>query len=153
MRLKLIPVWARSMRMPRALKQAMRDLDQLSQEPVDHTIDLDPIRDGLLRLIGDHPPNLADPDFRRVVDEYITSSITEIHAGIQARHATFLDRYDGLEVMVRPYRERAETLARDRGKRLADLDAAVTNALDQLSDPETPIYDPRVPYQPRETRP
>jgi len=153
MRLPSMPALSRRRRMPRPLRQAMRELDRLTRERVEYAVDLNPIRDGLRELIGDHAPDVADVQFRQAVDDYIRSSIAEIKASMHSRHDGVLSRLDRLEVLVRPYLALAGTLAHDRRSRLSHLDAAVTNALDQLSDPETPIYDPRVPDPPREPRP
>ncbi|MCU7728859.1 hypothetical protein ODJ79_34540 [Actinoplanes sp. KI2] len=153
MRIPLIPQWNRRPRMPRPLRQAMAELEQLAREPVEYTIDLTSITDGLRTRIGGHAPDLDDVRFRQAVDDYIRHSIDELKAGLHARHDGYMDRLDRLEVMVRPYLDRARTMAHNTRSNLSHMDAAVTNALDQLSDPETPIYDPRETDPPREPRP
>ncbi|RSM64705.1 hypothetical protein DMB66_18840 [Actinoplanes sp. ATCC 53533] len=139
--------------MPRPLRHAMAELEQLSREPVEYTIDLTPIIDSLREHIGDQAPDPEDVRFRQAVDDYILHSIDEVKAGLHARHDGYMDRLDRLEVLVRPYLDRAVTMSRNTRSQLSDMDAAVTNALDQLSDPETPIYDPRETDPPREPRP
>jgi hypothetical protein len=150
-RISLVPKWMRRRPMPRALKQAMRELDQLAQ--TDWNVDLRPTRQDLMDLIARHAPDMDDDQLRDAVASYIQSSINEMRTGQLIRHRAAHDRFDRLEVLVRPYLEETGTLARDRHNRLSHLDAAVTHALDQLSDPETPIYDPRDPEPPREPRP
>ncbi|MDY7083622.1 MAG: hypothetical protein SYR96_00810 [Actinomycetota bacterium] len=152
MRIPLIPRWNRRPRMPRPLRHAMAELERLSREPVDYTIDLTPIAEGLRARIS-HAPDPEDARFRQAVDDYIRHSIDEIKAGLHARHDSYMDRFDRLEVMVKPYLDRARTMSHNTRNQLSHMDAAVTNALDQLSDPETPIYDPRENDPPREPRP
>ncbi|PRX17249.1 hypothetical protein CLV67_11625 [Actinoplanes italicus] len=137
--------------MPGALRRVMRELEQLSR--TDLTVDLQHIEQALMELIARHARDMSDDQLREAVEDYIVNSMNEMRTGQRIRHRAAQDRFDRLEVMVRPYLEETGTLARDRHNRLSHMDAAVTHALDQLSDPETPIYDPRDPEPPREPRP
>jgi hypothetical protein len=137
--------------MPGALRRVMSELEELSR--TDWTVDLQHTRQALMELIARHARDMSDDQLREAVENYIEHSMNELRDGQHIRHRAARDRFDQLEVMVRPYLEETGTLARDRHNRLSHMDAAVTHALDQLSDPETPIYDPRDPEPAREPRP
>ncbi|MEV6343258.1 hypothetical protein [Actinoplanes sp. NPDC051851] len=154
MRFPSLRPWRRD-RPPAALVRALHELGRLSAEPVEYEVDADlkRIREGLVQLIGDWVPDEGDAAISRSVEEYITSSIARLKADMHVRHDEFLNRYDKLEAEVQPYVDRAATLRDDRYQDLRAMTGAVSHALDRLSDPETPIYDPRDTDEPGEPRP
>jgi hypothetical protein len=130
----------------RDLRQVDRALSRLEQKPAKpDALDTERVRAELERQIGPISSvgegETTYADLYEIVDSYAV----EFLETLRAKHAARLNQLDGMEQRIRPYLVQAQTLVSDEYRRLLYLDAAVMNALDRVSDPETPIFDPRTP--------
>lgn len=139
--------------MRRDLWQVDRTLRRIDQQPPEaDALDTARVRAelkeqiGLISSVGEDETTWAD------LDEIVDSYVVEFLRTLRAKHTAQLSRLDELEKRVRPYLVQARTLVSDEYRRLLYLDAAVMNALDRVSDPEIPIFDPRTP-EPKRSAP
>ena len=125
------------------LRRVERELSKLAVPAPADVLGLNRVRAELERLIGPLILNGADDQTITVIDDLVDAYIEEFLETLRRRHDARISSLDLLENRIRPYLAQARVMTSDGQSRLADLNAAVINALDQVSDPETPILDPR----------
>jgi hypothetical protein len=140
----------RSVSMRRDMRYVERALRELTKPQDDDVLDIAKVRYELERLIGAIPPDRMDASLYEAIDEFVDSHVAEFLRRMRERHDDQLGRLDRLRIKVVPYALQAKALIHNEVSVLRYLDAAVTNALDWVANPETPLRDPRVPDEPRE---
>lgn len=129
-----------------ALRQVRKHLPKLrGQAPPPP--DLAAVRDRALDLANDVDPRnaaAAAPVLFGFVDDHIADWLINV----KAHHDTVEAQLDLLAVQVTEVTAFYQVHHNDQRNKLDDLEAAVSHALERLSDPDAPFYDP----EPRDKR-
>ncbi len=134
-------------RLPRIIRRVERRLRGIHHRP-ERRLDLSELRRELAVRVAALAPEQRGPAAVEVLDAYVDTYISDWLSGMRGRHSAVLNEIDLLEVHVSRAREMLLALHEDQSARLADLEGAVSHALERVTDPDAPSYEP-VPRQRR----
>ncbi|MEY9893379.1 hypothetical protein ABIA35_006393 [Catenulispora sp. MAP12-49] len=145
-------VFGRNAAMRRDLKLVERELAK-SDEPEPEAIDLIPIWEELVAVLGVAAAGLDDDVVPAAVDRYVDAYIAEFMRRVDARHDARLGALDRLELKVAPHLARIHTLMRDEQFRIELLDAIITDQVIRVAaTEEPPVFSPHRPDPPEQHR-
>jgi hypothetical protein len=152
MKLKISPISAalKSVHMRRDMRHVESALAARGEPDDRDVLDMGKVRYDIDRLIGTMPFDRVDDSVYQMIDGLIDSYLADFLHRMRAEHDLRIGELDRLRIKVEPYLRQAKALMHDDLSLLGYLDAAVTNALDRVADPETPLIDTRPPELPRE---
>jgi hypothetical protein len=136
---------------PSRLREARESLQHLHSHPAPK-LDVTQIRDKVMGMIATMAPDrrrAAEPALHAYVDTYLTDWLSEARTG----HNKLLNEIDRIAGQVGEVRAMYLTLHEDQSAVLGDLERAVSHALERVSDPDSPYFEPVSRQQHRGGRP
>jgi hypothetical protein len=136
---------------PLVLRGVIKRLRQVESMP-EPALNFDQLRPAIRAIVEKMAPETADGLVIAAVDAHIASCIHEFWRAAQQHHNLTIAQLDELMVQMRSYLREVDGLNEDVYSQFTHINGAVTHALDRVSDPDTPFYDP-IPSQHPERQP
>lgn len=131
---------------PLVLRGVIKRLRSVESLP-EPTLNFDQLRPAIRRIVEEMAPSNTDGMVIAAVDAHIASCIHEFWRAAQQHHNLTIAQLDELMVQMHSYLREVDGLNDDVYSQFTHLNGAVTHALDRISDPDTPFYDPIPPQQ------
>ncbi|WP_117213942.1 hypothetical protein [Allorhizocola rhizosphaerae] len=104
------------------------------------------MRPEIHRLVERLAPSHSDREVIAAVDAFIAGRIQEFWADATRDHNLTTAQLNELATQVRAYVQEVERLNEDVRSRFVDMNGAVIHALDRVTNPDTPFFDPIPPH-------
>ncbi|GAA3039869.1 hypothetical protein [Actinokineospora globicatena] len=130
-----------SKRVPRSLEQRVRDLEKRAlpdMEVADLTKDIDT----KVVAIKDMATQGRDVDPIPSITDYVRAHTAEWELRTKSKHNEYLAEIGGVEAEAKALVEYRRIRWEDQRDLLDDLDAAVSHALERVTNPDTPYHEP-----------
>ena len=136
---------------PLVLRGVVKRLRKVENEP-EPVLSLDQLRSEVRGIVERMAVSYSDGLILAEVNSFLAAKIHEFWRDAQRHHNHTMADLNLLTAQVNAYIAEMHRLNDDVDSRFGHINGAVTHALDRISDPDTPYFDPIPPQAPEGQR-